>query len=61
MDSQTDNQDRQRGDTKQVYTHLMRAKLYGVIAINTLEGITHELDDLLPYELEKGKKWLWPC
>ncbi|KAK8799830.1 hypothetical protein WA538_000530 [Blastocystis sp. DL] len=53
MDSQMDNQDRQRGDTKQVYTHLMRAKLYGVIAINTLEGITHELDDLLPYELEK--------
>ena len=49
-----DAQERQREETKRMYLHLMRAKLYGVIAINTLEGITSEVDNLLPYELEKG-------
>ena len=49
-----DAQERQREETKRMYLHIMRAKLYGVIAINTLEGITSEVDNLLPYELEKG-------
>ena len=49
-----DAQERQREETKRMYLHIMRAKLYGVIAINTLEGITSEIDHLLPYELEKG-------
>ncbi|KAK8807716.1 hypothetical protein JH06_2155 [Blastocystis sp. subtype 4] len=48
-----DAQERQREETKRMYLHIMRAKLYGVIAINTLEGITSEVDNLLPYELEK--------
>lgn len=41
-------------EKKKVFNHVMRAKLYGVIAINSIEGITSEIDNLLPEELEKG-------
>lgn len=48
-------EDRQHQEKKKVYNHVMRAKLFGVIAINTIEGITSEIDNLLPYEMEKGR------
>ena len=41
-------------EKKKVFNHVMRAKLYGVIAVNSIEGITSEIDNLLPEELEKG-------
>lgn len=49
-----EEQERLHQEKKKNYTHVMRAKLFGVIAINTLEGITSEIDSMLPYELEKG-------
>lgn len=54
MDSRMEEQERLHQEKKKNYTHVMRAKLFGVIAINTLEGITSEIDSMLPYELEKG-------
>lgn len=54
MDSRSDDQERLRHEKKETFKHIMRAKLYGVIAINTLEGITSEIDSMLPYECEKG-------
>lgn len=47
-------EDRQHQEKKKIYDHVMRAKLFGVIAINSIEGISSEIDLLLPYELEKG-------
>lgn len=47
-------EERQHQEKKKNYEHVMRAKLFGVMAINTIEGITSEIDLLLPYELEKG-------
>lgn len=47
-------EDRQHHEKKKVYNHVMRAKLFGVIAINTLEGVSQEIDNLLPCEMEKG-------
>ena len=47
-------EDRQHQEKKKIYDHVMRAKLFGVLAINSIEGITSEIDLLLPYELEKG-------
>lgn len=55
MDPRMEEQERIRQEKKKNYTHVMRAKLFGVIAINTMEGITSEIDSMLPYELEKGE------
>lgn len=54
MDSRYEDQEGHRHETKQSYVHVMRAHLYAVIAVNTLEGINNELDNLLPSGLEKG-------
>lgn len=61
MDPRIEEQERIRQEKKKNYTHVMRAKLFGVIAINTMEGITSEIDSMLPYELEKGELRLWRC
>ena len=55
MEARLDTAERQRQEAKQSYIHIMRAKLYGVLAINTIEGIASEIDNLLPYEMEKGR------
>lgn len=34
--------------------YLIRAKLYGVIALNSLEGMMRELDALIPMDIERG-------
>ena len=41
--------------------YLIRAKLYGVITLNSLEGMMRELDGLIPVDIEKGsiKSWIW--
>lgn len=58
MDTRIDHAERQRQEAKRTYTHIMRAKLYGVLAINTIEGIASEIDNLLPYEMDKGRS-IW--
>ena len=55
MDTRYEDQDTRHHEKKQNYVHVMRARLYGVIAINTLEGINNELDNLLPSGLEKSR------
>ena len=47
-------EERQTIDKKKTYNHVMKAKLYGVMAVNTIEGISWEIDNLLPSEYEKG-------
>ena len=47
-------EERQPTDKKKTYNHVMKAKLYGVMAVNTIEGISWEIDNLLPSEYEKG-------
>lgn len=54
MDNRYEDQEGHRREKKQSYIHVMRAKLYGVIAVNTLEGINNELDNILPSGFEKG-------
>ena len=61
MDPRMEEQERIRQEKKKNYTHIMRAKLFGVIAINTMEGITSEIDSMLPYELEKGESRVQRC
>lgn len=39
---------------KTSYQYLIRAKLYGVITMNSIEGMMNELDELIPYEMERG-------
>lgn len=39
--------------------YLIRAKLYGVIALNSLEGMMRELDALIPVDIEKGLNVEW--
>lgn len=39
--------------------YLIRAKLYGVIALNSLEGMMRELDALIPVDIEKGLNVRW--
>ena len=55
MEARLDTTERQRQEAKQSYAHIMRAKLYGVLAINTIEGTASEIDNLLPYDMEKGR------
>ena len=40
---------------KTSYQYLVRAKLYGVVTLNCLEGMMNELDELIPVDMEKGK------
>lgn len=39
---------------KSVFHHIIRAKLFGVLTLNCLEGMMHELDNLIPIDLERG-------
>lgn len=39
---------------KASYQYLIRAKLYGVITMNAIEGMMNELDELIPVEMERG-------
>lgn len=39
---------------KTSYQYLVRAKLYGVVTLNCLEGMMNELDELIPVDMEKG-------
>ena len=47
--------ERKKIPIKNVYTHVMRAKLFGVLTVNALEGIVHEIDELLPLDTMEGK------
>ncbi|KAK8805856.1 hypothetical protein WA158_002512 [Blastocystis sp. Blastoise] len=38
---------------KSVFHHVIRAKLFGVLTLNSLEGMMHELDNLIPVDLER--------
>ena len=40
---------------KTSYQYLVRAKLYGVVTLNCLEGMMNELDELIPVDMEKGR------
>ncbi|KAK8809506.1 hypothetical protein WA158_000449 [Blastocystis sp. Blastoise] len=44
---------KKRVPVRSVFHHVMRSKLYGVLTINSMEGLLHELDNLLPIEMEK--------
>ena len=46
--------ERKKIPVKTVYTHIMRAKLYGVLTVNALEGIIHEIDEILPADTLDG-------
>ena len=39
---------------KSNYQFLIRAKMYGVITLNSLEGMMRELNELIPIEMERG-------
>ena len=39
---------------KSNYQFLIRAKMYGVITLNSLEGMMRELDELIPVDMERG-------
>lgn len=39
---------------KTTHQFLIRAKMYGVICLNSLEGMMKELDELIPVEMENG-------
>lgn len=45
---------KKRVPVRSLFHHVMRSKLYSVLTINSLEGLIHELDNLLPVEMEKG-------
>ena len=46
--------ERKKIPIKNVYTHVMRAKLFGVLTVNALEGIVHEIDEVLPIDTMEG-------
>lgn len=46
---------------KASYQYLIRAKLYGVITMNSIEGMMSELDELIPIEMERGIRFLTLC
>lgn len=46
--------ERKKIPVKTVFTHIMRAKLYGVLTVNALEGIIHEIDEILPADTLEG-------
>ena len=54
--SNTSNQrkERKKIPVKAVYNHIMRAKLYGILTINSLEGIMHEVDEMIPQDALDG-------
>ena len=39
---------------KSVYSHIIRAKLFGVLTVNALEGIINEIDQMIPPEAFDG-------
>lgn len=52
--------ERKKIPVKSVYSHIMRAKLFGILTINSLEGIIHEIDEMLPQEALDGFVY-WLC
>ena len=49
--------ERKKIAAKSVFNHIIRAKLYGILTINSLEGIIHEVDQLIPQEALERKAW----
>ena len=47
--------ERKKIAAKSVFNHIIRAKLYGILTINSLEGIIHEVDQLIPQEALERK------
>ena len=47
--------ERKKIAAKSVFNHVIRAKLYGILTINSLEGIIHEVDQLIPQEALERK------
>lgn len=45
---------KRKAPIKANFQHLIRAKMYGVITLNSLEGMMRELNELIPVDLEKG-------
>lgn len=46
------NREKKKVALKTVYTHVIRAKLYGVLTVNALEGIMNEIDSMLPRDIQ---------
>ena len=46
--------ERKKVPVKSVFNHVIRAKLYGILTINSIEGIMHEIDEMLPQEILDG-------
>ena len=46
--------ERKKVPVKSVFNHVIRAKLYGILTINSIEGIMHEIDEMLPQETLDG-------
>ena len=46
--------ERKKAPIKTVFSHVMKAKLFGVLTVNALEGIIHEIDEVLPPDTLEG-------
>ena len=46
--------ERKKVPVKSVFNNVIRAKLYGILTINSIEGIMHEIDEMLPQETLDG-------
>lgn len=54
------NREKKKIALKTVYAHVIRAKLYGVLTVNALEGIMNEIDIMLSHDFQ-GKFWKNDC
>ena len=50
----TTRKERKKVPVKSVYSHIIRAKLFGVLTVNALEGIINEIDQMIPPEAFDG-------
>ena len=46
------NREKKKIALKTVYAHVIRAKLYGVLTVNALEGIMNEIDIMLSHDFQ---------
>lgn len=46
------NREKKKIALKTVYVHVIRAKLYGVLTVNALEGIVNEIDSILSHDYQ---------
>ena len=46
--------ERKKAPIKRVFSHVMKAKLFGVLTVNALEGIINEIDQMIPPEAFDG-------